>query len=247
MAYIREYSELPEQEHRQLRYKRQFKNDVPTWDDSMVLAVNELQEILPEKCTALDLGCGHGNYVLDELREHFSSVIGIDVDETVSGKNTTITELRITDGKMLPVANENVELVTALWVLEHLDYPRETFAEVARVLKPGGLFIFTTPNKNALIVYARRLMPYAFARRVVEKVYGRPTSDVFPVFYRANTVRDIHRLLPSEQWTEILLKENVDPSYTSFSELTYKISRFLAEKLPRQNSPHLIGIYQKNP
>jgi 2-polyprenyl-3-methyl-5-hydroxy-6-metoxy-1,4-benzoquinol methylase len=245
MDYIQVYSELPPQEQRQLQYKRQYKAENPGWDDSMVLAVNALHPLLHQQATAIDLGCGHGNYILDELREQFATIIGIDVDATVASKNSTITELRITNGHTLPVENETADVVTALWVLEHLKDPAETFAEIWRTLKPGGYFAFTTPNANALIVLARRILPYAFAKRLVQRLYGRPVADVFPVFYQANTLTNLAQLLPSEQWNTCLITENADPSYTSFNTFTYKLSTFLARTWPYRHAPHIIGIYQK--
>ena len=35
--YISEYSDLGPKERRQLAWKRRYKEDVPAWDDSMVL------------------------------------------------------------------------------------------------------------------------------------------------------------------------------------------------------------------
>ncbi len=46
----------------------------------------------------------------------------------------------------LPYAGEEFDLVTCSEVLEHLENPRGVLREIHRVLKPGGLFIVTTPN-----------------------------------------------------------------------------------------------------
>ena len=48
MPYITEYSTLHPKELRQLSYKRRFKQEVPAWDDSMVLLKNELEKRLKE-------------------------------------------------------------------------------------------------------------------------------------------------------------------------------------------------------
>jgi SAM-dependent methyltransferase len=46
----------------------------------------------------------------------------------------------------LPYPSESFDLVTSTEVIEHLENPRRFFREVARVLKPGGQIILSTPN-----------------------------------------------------------------------------------------------------
>ncbi|MEK7560215.1 MAG: methyltransferase domain-containing protein, partial [Patescibacteria group bacterium] len=42
--------------------------------------------------------------------------------------------------------NSSMELVTALQIIEHLENPFFLAREVARVLRPGGIFVFSVPN-----------------------------------------------------------------------------------------------------
>jgi SAM-dependent methyltransferase len=53
------------------------------------------------------------------------------------------------DGCRLPIADSSVDAVTALYTLYHYDEPREPIAEARRVLRPGGLFVTCTPNRNS--------------------------------------------------------------------------------------------------
>ncbi len=82
----------------------------------------------------LDIGCGDG-YLLSKspCREK----IGID---RKLGKMVT---------KELEFKNAYFDYVTMLAVVEHFEYPREILAECARVLKPGGKLIMTTPLQSA--------------------------------------------------------------------------------------------------
>jgi malonyl-CoA O-methyltransferase len=64
--------------------------------------------------------------------------------------------LRIqTDGLRLPLATASVDLVFSNLVLLALADPFPMFAEIARVLRPGGLFLFTTLGPDTLQEFRR--------------------------------------------------------------------------------------------
>ncbi|MCF8881061.1 class I SAM-dependent methyltransferase, partial [Hyphobacterium sp. SN044] len=91
--------------------------------------------------------------------------------------------------EQLPFADESFDLVVCLWVLEHLRSPENVLREVRRVLRPGGHFVFLTPNlRNPLLAFNRlgRALP-RLQRRLVPRLYGRVEADTFPIQYRANT------------------------------------------------------------
>ncbi len=56
------------------------------------------------------------------------------------------TLLGVIDGTVLPFQAETFDVVTSFQVIEHLADTSAYLAEIARVLKPGGLAMFTTPN-----------------------------------------------------------------------------------------------------
>ena len=78
-------------------------------------------------------------------------------------------------------------------VLEHLEEPLQVFREVVRVLKPGGVFLFKTPNKYHYMPLIARLTPHVF-HQYVNRLRGRAEVDTFPTRYRANTRGDVIRL-----------------------------------------------------
>jgi len=60
-------------------------------------------------------------------------------------------ECRKVDGSLaLPFGAADFDVVLAVEVAEHMESHRSFFDEVARVLKPGGAFVFTTPNVLSL-------------------------------------------------------------------------------------------------
>jgi ubiquinone/menaquinone biosynthesis C-methylase UbiE len=98
------------------------------------------------------------------------------------------------DISALPFRAGSFSLVTANMVVEHLADPAKTFAEVQRVLKPHGKFIFITPNSRGYITALTRLVPSALRPRLAKLLENRAQEDVFPTLYRANRPGTIKRL-----------------------------------------------------
>lgn len=245
MTYITEYSKLHPKEQRQLRFKRAYKHDVPSWDDSMVRLTAEVAARISGRARVLDAGCGHGNYVIDELRDRISYAVGVDVSRDVMSKNTCLDETVVGNIEMLPFPDASFDLVVSLWVLEHLDHPGLVFQEVARVLKPGGYFAFVTPNKRSLLIAFRRLLRYSTAQRLVKMIYGRKEDDTFDVRYRANTLERVRQLAAASGLVCDFLCENADPSYTSFGPVSYRVSAAISRLPFSWARPHVIGVLRK--
>lgn len=245
MAYITEYTDLHPKEKRQLFYKRQWKEEHPAWDDTMVFLRNALEARLGTGLSVLDAGCGHGNYIIDELRGKFARAVGIDVSREATTRNVCLDEVVIGNLEHLPFPDNQFDLVVSLWVLEHVAEPAKVFQEIYRVLKPGGRFVFATPNKKSWLIYARRSMNYGLAKRLVRRLYGRAEEDVFPIQYRANTGEDIQKVAAAVGFHVELLEENTDPSYTSFGRVSYRLSAWLSQTGWSLFRPHLVGILKK--
>jgi SAM-dependent methyltransferase len=148
----------------------------------------------------LDLGCGHA--ILPAWRgdaertlvESAGEIVGIDYDLDSLRRHRSITARCRGDASRLPFANEAFDLVTANMVVEHLADPPNSLREIRRVLRPGGLLIFHTPNAWGYPVMMARLLPYGVKRRIAFLLDGRDEEDVFPTHYRANTEGRIQEL-----------------------------------------------------
>jgi SAM-dependent methyltransferase len=94
----------------------------------------------------LDLGCGRGDSV-DAFRAADPGVrwIGVEVSDSEYETRPDV-ELRIFDGVTLPLEDASVDIVFSKQVLEHVERPHELIADVARVLKPGGIFAGSTSH-----------------------------------------------------------------------------------------------------
>jgi len=245
MAYITEYSELGPKERRQLKYKRQYKADRPEWEDSMERLKIELAKRLPPDADVLDAGCGRANYVLDELAGFWGRKVGIDVAEEHTTGNTSVNEIVFGTLDDLPFEQQMFDVVVSLWVLEHISCSGKEFAEIARVLKPGGLFGFTTPNKKSALILLRRMMSDSLAEQLVYRIYGREEADTFPVKYEANSLSDLWRLAAQHGFAVEYLAENTDPSYTSFDPVSYAVSKRFSQLPSSLARPHIVGVLRR--
>ena len=88
----------------------------------------------------VDAGCGEG-VVVERYHKQGWDISGFDMNYA--------SEL-VTEGSLLaiPHADNSVDTLLCLDVMEHLLYPdqNKALAEITRVLKPGGVAIFSVPN-----------------------------------------------------------------------------------------------------
>jgi ubiquinone/menaquinone biosynthesis C-methylase UbiE len=161
----------------------------------------------------LDLGCGHQilpTWRFEQekrLTETCAMVVGIDPDWASLTKHKSIRNLVMGEASALPFTADSFDLVTANMVVEHFDYPTQVFLEVHRVLRPGGFFIFHTPNVRGYVTKLARALPQKLKMTLIRMLEGRRSKDVFKTYYRANEEADITRLAESTGFvpTEIQL------------------------------------------
>jgi ubiquinone/menaquinone biosynthesis C-methylase UbiE len=148
----------------------------------------------------LDLGCGH--QVLPPWRAsqekqlvgNAGLVVGFDYDMPSLRKHRSIRNRVRGDIGFLPFPDKSFDLVTANMVIEHIAKPQIQLGEVCRVLRPGGLFVFHTPNAWGYSTILARLLPEFLKGRLAQLLDDRPPEDVFKTFYLANTERRIRHL-----------------------------------------------------
>jgi SAM-dependent methyltransferase len=87
----------------------------------------------------LDVGCGAGQ-VVEALRAAGFAASGLDVAPP------EIEGCHGYDGRAIPFADGSFSAVGAFNVLEHVEEPVSFLDEMARVLKPGGRMVVSSPN-----------------------------------------------------------------------------------------------------
>ncbi len=102
----------------------------------------------------LDVGCG-GGYTCEFLAQRGAEVTGIDQSaaciEAAEGHSAAMgltIDYRVGVGETLPFEDDGFDVVVCVDVLEHVESPAATVAEIGRVLRPGGQFCFDTINRT---------------------------------------------------------------------------------------------------
>jgi len=197
----------------------------------------------------LDLGCGRGG-VMELLADHVALPAGVDPDlaSLVEYRAPTVRRA-VALADSLPFSKASFDLVLCSWVIEHLACPEVAFSEVARVLRPGGHFVFLTPNALNYVVLVNRLIPTWVQRHLVPRVYARAEADTFPVVYRANTRRKLDALLRQVGLRCEAFRLVGDPSYIALHKILFWVGVLLERltdgRLLRGTKVHLVGCYVK--
>ena len=122
-----------------------------TWANTILARINRIRQLEPG-ATVLDIGAAQGRFLIacaengfvavgvepwDEAREvayQLAQRVGVDID------------IRAGVAESLPFVSESCDLAHARFVIEHVDDPQAAFKEACRVLKPGGVFWFSTTS-----------------------------------------------------------------------------------------------------
>lgn len=151
-----------------------------------------IEECLGGCRDVLDLGCGKGVLNPFPWQEHPDvRVVGIDPDpEAVS--NPSLAEFHLLeDGKPWAVGDESFDLVVCRYVLEHVADPDAFLAELHRVLRRGGRFVFLTPSKYYPVMLISHRLPLSTHRRVLAHTKKSAANDVFATHYAMNSKREL--------------------------------------------------------
>lgn len=151
----------------------------------------EVNAVLQPHHTLLDAGCGRTAPVLAKYRNRAARLIGVDAVDFVGAPSDI--ELRKTDLASTGLDDASVDVIMARSVMEHVTDPKAVYSEFARILRPGGHFIFLTANFWDYASLIAALIPNRFHPWIVARTEGREEKDVFPIAYRSNTRRAIQR------------------------------------------------------
>jgi SAM-dependent methyltransferase len=179
----------------------------------------------PAQVRVLDWGAGKG-HVSYLLRQQGFDVVSCDVrseegDSAFHQEAPLLREQRLDVVPLdhpwqLPFASGQFDLVVSFGVLEHVPHERESLREIARVLKPGGLFFFC-------------FLPYwlSWTQRLAHLMGDRYHPRLYDVRGVRSMLADAG-LKPAEVWHAQLLPKNPLP----YSPAIERLDRLLTDWTP---------------
>lgn len=154
----------------------------------------------------VDLGCGAGDLVryIDATYPGVRCV-GVDIEDSPEVRQRDETEGAFVtyDGENIPFDDSSVDVIVSRQVLEHVRAPFPVFRSVARVLKPGGLFIGSTSQLEPYHSFSTfNYTPYGLQllgeSSGLETIEFRPGADVSVLVFR----RLLQRRSIFDRWLE---------------------------------------------
>jgi 2-polyprenyl-6-hydroxyphenyl methylase/3-demethylubiquinone-9 3-methyltransferase len=152
--------------------------------------------------TCLDIGCG-GGLVAEPLARMGGQVRGIDlVDDSITAARTHAAEhdlaidYHVESAEALAAAGRTFDLVTCLEVVEHVDHPADFLATVCSLVRPGGLLVLSTLNRNAASLALGKIAAEYILRWVPQgthdwRKFAKPHELAAPVRQNGLTVTDV--------------------------------------------------------
>lgn len=200
----------------------------------------------------LEIGPGPKNQTSAFLSGQYTALDGLDVDKDAM-HNPFLRRIMIYDGNNWPIEDSRYHAVVADYVLEHLEIPSKTVAEAFRVLRPGGLFVFRTPNLWHYVSMVSFFTPHWFHNLIANRLRSLESDshDPWPTYYRMNTCRNIRLLLHNAGFNEVeLVLIEKEPSYGMYSRILFwffmAYERFVnSSKLFSMFRANILGVFVK--
>jgi SAM-dependent methyltransferase len=148
-----------------------------------------LSDVSGKRCA--DIGCGHDAALATSLFGSAASVLLVDVaiDPALAAPDQRLLQGYL-PGVLADVPDASIDALICNNVLEHLEEPEPTAAELHRILAPGGLGVVNVPSwrgKRFLEFAAFRLGVAPKEEMDDHKAYYDP-RDLWPMLVRAGFI-----------------------------------------------------------
>ncbi|MCA9277820.1 MAG: methyltransferase domain-containing protein [Phycisphaeraceae bacterium] len=145
----------------------------------------------------LDVGCGRGigrevDYTR-AMRHHIDDFWGIEPDNTVTPEDGLFDHMQHALMETADLPDDHFDVVYSFMVMEHVADPDGYMSAVSRVLKPGGVHIFMTPNKKHYFTLTASIMHSMKIDELILRLIKRSSKDEYhyPVQYKCNSKTQI--------------------------------------------------------
>src|SRR6267142_3003298 len=171
----------------QERFQSRFYNPKKGWVDG----TTEFHALVRQVCSPgeriLEIGSGPSNQTSSFLAS-LGELHGIDPDPDIR-TNRALTTARVLNGDVYPYSDNEFSLCVSNYVVEHVSDGSAHLGEIARVLRPGGRYVFRTVNRMHYLALISSVTPHWFHKLVANRARGLPwdSHDPYPTVYALNT------------------------------------------------------------
>ena len=194
----------------------------PGWSDGTTQFHALVGQFAKPGCRILELGAGPDNPTTAFLAQQ-GVVTGLDIDPAVKS-NHHCRNAYVYDGVHVPLPSNSFDLVVSNYVCEHIEDPPRVCREIHRVLRPGGAYIFRTPNLWHYVSIISRLSPHWLHRLLANKAraLAPETHAPYPTYHRMNTRRVCRSVLERQGFSVVRsFCIEPEPSYAMASRVMF--------------------------
>jgi SAM-dependent methyltransferase len=224
-----------------------------TSTDGTIEFFSRVNALLKHTFTVLDLGAGRGAWFYQDQCEYrramrtikgkVTEYICADVDEAVLSNPTSDRNVLIKDDR-IPLEDASVDLVICDYVLEHLLEVSSLKSELSRLLKSHGYFCARTPHRfNYVSFFARVIGNDRHAKVLASVQPTRQPEDIFPTFYKLNSLRRIRRVFPG--WDNYSYVYSAEPRYFFGLRWLYGLLQVLHNHSPKPLTGNVFVFLRK--
>jgi SAM-dependent methyltransferase len=222
--------------------------------DGTIIFHTRVNALIKPHMVLLDVGCGNAeprrqekiNYrkKLTSYKGKVKRAIGIDVDEGAR-ENPFLDEFRLITGNW-PIESESVDICLCESVLEHVNNPEHFFDEFHRVLKKDGYLCIHTPNLFNYVSIISHIIPSNYHANLLYQVQsGRRQDDIFPTYYKCNTIRKLKKILKTRGFESVVYGYEPEPGYLKFSNFAYFLGVLHQRFAPKIFKPVIFAFAKK--
>jgi len=162
----------------------------------------------------LEFGAGTGTLITQLVADGCACTFtGADLLPRPAGIPSDIEWIHADLNAPLPSADGSFDAIISTEVIEHLENPRAVFREFARLLRPGGRLLLTTPNQESI---------RSLASLIVRGHHVAFLDESYPAHLTALVRKDLERLCLEAGFEPPVFSYTDDGAVPKWTSLTWQ-------------------------